>query len=129
MTRVRVVDSYFDVRRFEALISNEGIIREKKIEKKRAVKFFEKLLSIVFVAMIIVVIVAFFVNIYFVIKTTYQGVKINELTNVCEELSSRRNDIINSLTANGTYENVRKKAYADFNMIVPEESSIIYFEK
>ena len=129
MTRVRVADSYFDVRRFEALINNDGIKREKKVIKKRTLKFIDNLLKIVAVTVMVLVIVAFCLNIYFVIKTTYQGIKISELTKTCEILNDKKTNMVENLRLSGAYENVKKKAYSDLNMITPEKDNIIYFEK
>lgn len=123
------VSSYFDMQRFENLISNKMIVREQRIAKRKKIRVLDNMLMIVaFVLAVNLLIVVSLIS-YQNVKTFENNRQISRLEKQLTKLRTENDIAFNELKDKIKYDNLKMKAYLDLNMITPTEKNIIYFDK
>lgn len=120
---------YFDMRKFEDSISNAGIVKQKKMKIKRSLRIFDKLLVLIFIAILLF-------TAFVCIKVLFESLKIREKNKQISKLEVtldkkilENDEMIDDIRGTVQGDNLKVKAYLDLNMVMPTEKNIIYFDK
>lgn len=124
-----VFTPYFNMDRFEDNIYNRPKQRAIRIKKRKRIRILDK-------ALVSLVAVAFVVLLVYIAAITYYGVKVyaknNEITKIEKILETKRKENaskIDVIKSEIKLDDLKMKAYMEYNMITPTEKNIIYFDK
>lgn len=124
-----VLRPYFNMQKFEDAIYNRPKIRMARIRKRKILHAIDKLiltsLALLFVVFISYMIAAAFVQ----VKIYGKDNEIKKLTNTLNMKVNENYVKIDAIKSEIKFEELKMKAYMEFNMITPTEKNIIYFDK
>ena len=120
---------YFNMNRFEDNIYNRPKQRAIRIKKRKRIRLIDRLLVSLTAILFIILLV-------YIAAITYYGVKVynknNEVVKYERILEAKRKENagkIDVIKGEIKLDDLKMKAYMEYNMITPTEKNIIYFDK
>lgn len=122
-------NSYFNTVKFERYISNAGLLKEKRIARRKRNKVIDKILIII-AMMLAMLLMAVMIKLSMEYYTVYRlNSEIYSLENDIQKVVDNKSEKIHELIKNTKIDSLKRKAYLDLNMITPTDNHIIYFDK
>ena len=120
---------YFNLQKFEDTIYNKPKIRAERIKRKRRIRILDK-------SLVLACIILFLILSAYITAIVMEQVKIYHKTNEIKKLESmlsvrkKENAVrMDAIKSEIKFDDLKMKAYMEFNMVTPTEKSIIYFDK
>lgn len=120
---------YFNLQKFEDTIYNKPKIRAERIKRKKRIRIVDRLL-------VLACIVLFVILSLYISAITMEQVKIYHKTNEIKKLEimlnarEKENAVrMDAIKSEIKFDDLKMKAYMEFNMVTPTENNIIYFDR
>jgi cell division protein FtsL len=124
-----VLKPYFNMQKFEDAIYNRPKIKMARIKKRKLIHVLDKLMIVV-ATLLFIVFISYMIAAAFVQARIYgKNNDIKKLTNTLNMKVSENYVKIDAIKSEIKFEELKMKAYMEFNMITPTEKNIIYFDK
>lgn len=124
-----ILKPYFNMQKFEDTLYNRPKVRFERIKRRKRIRVLDKLL-------VIITVLAFVVFISYIGAIVFTQAKIygknNDISKLSKTLKTKANENvvkIDALKSEIKFDDLKMKAYMEFNMITPTEKNIIYFDK
>ena len=124
-----ILTPYFDMRKFEDNIYNRPRVRAERIKIRKRIRILDKFL--IFVAVILAVTFFYYMGAICLqqIKISGKEADIKKLQNTLV-MKAKENEVrIDAIKSEIKFDDLKMKAYMEFDMITPTEKNIIYFDK
>ena len=120
---------YFNLQKFDDTIYNKPKIRAERIKRKKRIRIVDRLL-------VLTCIVLFVILSIYISAITMEQVKIFHKTNEIKKLETmlnareKENAVrMDAIKSEIKFDDLKMKAYMEFNMVTPTENNIIYFDR
>lgn len=124
-----ILTPYFDMRKFEDNIYNRPRVRAERIKIRKRIRILDKFL--IFVAVILAATLFYYMGAICLqqIKISGKEADIKKLQNTLV-MKAKENEVrIDAIKSEIKFDDLKMKAYMEFDMITPTEKNIIYFDK
>lgn len=124
-----VLKPYFNMQKFEDAIYNRPKVRMARIKRRKILHVIDKLILMLAILLFMVFISYMLAAVFVQVKIYGKNNDIKKLTNTLNMKVSENYVKIDAIKSEIKFEELKMKAYMEFNMITPTEKNIIYFDK
>lgn len=120
---------YFNMRKFEDNIYNRPKQRAIRIKIRKRFRFLDKILVSIAALMFVVLLIYVSIIVYYGVKVYAKNGEIAKVEKTLEMKRRENADKMDTIKSEVKLDDLKMKAYMEFNMITPTEKNIIYFDK
>lgn len=124
-----ILKPYFNMQKFEDTIYNRPRIRIERIKKRKRIMVLDKLLVVVAILLFAVLLTYISAIVLMQVRIHTKNSDINRLKSSLEIKTNENGEKIDTIKSEIKFDDLKMKAYMEFNMITPTEKNIIYFDK
>lgn len=124
-----ILKPYFNLQKFEDTLYNKPKIRAERIKRKKRIRIVDRILVILCIILLVILLAYTTMIVMEQVKIYHRTNDIKELETVLKVKEKENAVIMDAIKSEIKFDDLKMKAYMEFNMVTPTEKNIIYFDK